>query len=186
MVSHFWSGCFEQLCHQLTSTCHRKSLQRQMSIQAAVPAPAPPQGGFQSKGGPKGKYALNLKKYGTPLPILLCSSPLHPSNKAVGHVQDPAQTQSTSFLSSFVTTLDPAKRVEIPTVTGVLDPDTQSVWVSDAQDMEVLFNRGFFGKGTLSRSDPSWRSRRIELVRGGDGGWGGSTNSSAGGRDDPR
>lgn len=141
-----------------------------MSIQASVPAPAPPPGGFQSKGGPRGKYALNLKKYGTPLPILLSSSPLHPSRKdATGPVQDPAQARPPSLLSALVGAFDPAKRVEIPTVVGTLDAATRSVWVSDPEGMEVLFNRGFFGKGTLSRSDPSWRQRRIELVRGGDG-----------------
>jgi len=33
--------------------------------------------------------------------------------------------------------------------------------------MDILFRRGFFGKGTLSRSEPSWRERRVDLVKGG-------------------
>lgn len=164
------------ICHQGSKVEMISGLQNNftlvnslMSIQASVPPPAAPRG-FQGKGGPRGKYAQNLKKYGTPLPILLSSSPLHSSYKDEGgHVVDPAQATATSLLSSFVTTLNPAKQVEVPTVIGTLDPQTQSVWVTDPEGMQILFNRGFFGKGTLSRSEPSWRQRRIELVRGGDG-----------------
>jgi tRNA-splicing endonuclease subunit Sen2 len=39
--------------------------------------------------------------------------------------------------------------------------------VVEREDMDILFRRGFFGKGTLSRSEPSWRERRIDLVKGG-------------------
>lgn len=36
--------------------------------------------------------------------------------------------------------------------------------VSDSQDMEKLWNEGFFGKGTLSRSDPSWFQRVLRRL----------------------
>ncbi|GAA6059751.1 hypothetical protein JCM10212_001959 [Sporobolomyces blumeae] len=39
-----------------------------------------------------------------------------------------------------------------------------SVWVSDENDMQRLWRQGFFGKGFLSRSEPSWR-RRVENRR---------------------
>lgn len=44
---------------------------------------------------------------------------------------------------------------------GVLDVATRSVWVLDMKDAMVLWQRGFFGKGDLSRSEPSWLARQI-------------------------
>lgn len=34
--------------------------------------------------------------------------------------------------------------------------------------MDLAFQKGFFGKGSLSRSEPSWRARRVGLLKGGD------------------
>lgn len=136
-----------------------------MSIPIAVPAPPGPRG-FQGKGG---RYRQNLQKYGTPLPLLLPSSPLHPAYPSTsGGVVDPATLKEPErgWLAS--AGLGRQTDVVVPAVVGVLDKDTGSVWV-EGEGMEVLFNRGFFGKGTLSRSDPSWRKRRMEQVRGGDG-----------------
>lgn len=39
--------------------------------------------------------------------------------------------------------------------------------MTNREDVETLFQKGFFGKGTLSRSDPTWRARRIDMVKGG-------------------
>ncbi|GAA5987499.1 hypothetical protein JCM10908_001979 [Rhodotorula pacifica] len=44
------------------------------------------------------------------------------------------------------------------------DEITQSVWVKDENDMLRLWRQGFFGKGFLSRSEPSWK-RRVENRR---------------------
>lgn len=44
------------------------------------------------------------------------------------------------------------------------DDITQSVWVKDDNDMMRLWRQGFFGKGFLSRSEPSWK-RRVENRR---------------------
>ncbi|GAA5960741.1 hypothetical protein JCM8115_001815 [Rhodotorula mucilaginosa] len=44
------------------------------------------------------------------------------------------------------------------------DDITQSVWVKDENDMMRLWRQGFFGKGFLSRSEPSWK-RRVENRR---------------------
>lgn len=44
------------------------------------------------------------------------------------------------------------------------DDITQSVWVKDEHDMMRLWRQGFFGKGFLSRSEPSWK-RRVENRR---------------------
>ena len=114
-----------------------------------------------SKPSNRSRYQVNLKKYGTPLPILLPSSPLHPSYK-------PPSKQAQSYLSTFLSVFEAASKIEMPSCTGLYDAVTRSVWVTDRQDMEILFNRGFFGKGTLSRSEPTWHARRLDQVRGGD------------------
>lgn len=43
--------------------------------------------------------------------------------------------------------------------------------------MDDLWRNGFFGKGTLSRSEPTWMSRKIEEQQKRDGN-GGSTGES--------
>lgn len=130
-------------------------------IPTAVPPPPAP--GFQSKGG-RSKHASNLKKYGTPLPILLPTSPLHPASKASS-----SSAAAPSLLSSFSSSnsAGASRAIEVPACIGILDPASQSVWVTDPRDMATLFNRGFFGKGSLSRSEPSWRQRRVDILRGG-------------------
>ena len=129
----------------------------------ATAGPSRPPGDFSSKpSGPRGRYAQNNKKYGTPLPILLPSSPLHPA------YQPPQKGSQPSFLSSLATSLRGSQAI-VPQCTGVYDAATRSVIVRDRKEMELLFQRGFFGKGTLSRSEPTWRDRRVDMVRGGDG-----------------
>ncbi|KAG2158294.1 uncharacterized protein EDB93DRAFT_657958 [Suillus bovinus] len=45
--------------------------------------------------------------------------------------------------------------------TALFDPLTRSAWVSNPGDATLLWQRGFFGKGDLSRSEPSWLARQI-------------------------
>ncbi|KAI0060932.1 tRNA-intron endonuclease catalytic domain-like protein [Artomyces pyxidatus] len=52
-------------------------------------------------------------------------------------------------------------RVVNPHCEGILDPPTRSVWVTNSTDAKILWRRGFFGKGNLSRSEPSWLARQI-------------------------
>ncbi|OXG86904.1 tRNA-splicing endonuclease subunit Sen2 [Cryptococcus neoformans var. grubii Br795] len=106
----------------------------------------------QSKLPPRARYAANNRKYGTPLPILFPSS---------------SSTSSKSILTSFLPSLSSA-RVEIQHITGEYDPTTGSVWITDPKMMDLAFQKGFFGKGSLSRSEPSWRARRVGLLKGGD------------------
>jgi len=42
---------------------------------------------------------------------------------------------------------------------GIWNPATRSVHVADADSMRDLWRQGFFGKGSLSRSEPSWLAR---------------------------
>ncbi|KDN42597.1 hypothetical protein K437DRAFT_237610 [Tilletiaria anomala UBC 951] len=46
-------------------------------------------------------------------------------------------------------------------VTGHFDPLTCSVWVTCPESATLLWRRGFFGKGSLSRSEPTWRERQV-------------------------
>ena len=50
-------------------------------------------------------------------------------------------------------------RLESPEVDGFLDLDTRSVWVENNDYGMMLWRRGFFGKGHLSRSEPTWSKR---------------------------
>jgi tRNA-splicing endonuclease subunit Sen2 len=58
-------------------------------------------------------------------------------------------------------------RVEHPHCEGILDPITRSVWVSNPDQSLILWRRGFFGKGNLSRSEPSWLARQINIRKNG-------------------
>ncbi|KAK4174397.1 putative tRNA-splicing endonuclease subunit sen-2 [Triangularia setosa] len=44
---------------------------------------------------------------------------------------------------------------------GIWDPDTCSVHVPDAASIRALWEQGFFGKGSLSRSEPNWLKREL-------------------------
>ncbi|TBU44003.1 hypothetical protein BD309DRAFT_66557 [Dichomitus squalens] len=52
-------------------------------------------------------------------------------------------------------------KIENPHCEGVFDPATRSVWITNERDSSILWRRGFFGKGDLSRSEPSWLARQI-------------------------
>ncbi|RHZ53028.1 hypothetical protein Glove_452g17 [Diversispora epigaea] len=43
---------------------------------------------------------------------------------------------------------------------GIFDSLSNSVIVCDKRDIEKLWKQGFFGKGNLSRSEPTWNNRR--------------------------
>lgn len=46
-----------------------------------------------------------------------------------------------------------------PVYRGWYDETTHSVWMSDEGDAFKLWTQGFFGKGNLSRSEPTWVAR---------------------------
>lgn len=48
---------------------------------------------------------------------------------------------------------------------GYFSPETRSVHVTDPRHARALWEMGFFGKGTLSRSEPSWLQREKVKVR---------------------
>ena len=50
-----------------------------------------------------------------------------------------------------------------PRCEGTFDPITRSVWITNSRDSMILWRRGFFGKGNLSRREPSWLVRQSQL-----------------------
>ncbi|GHJ85418.1 hypothetical protein NliqN6_1820 [Naganishia liquefaciens] len=156
---------------------------------------APARGGPSSRGNRGGKassYArtrANNLKYGTPLPIVLPASPLHPAyveppvpefilarrraqaaeRGETGPVEgEPSPRSSLSFLVQLLSKLSsskPSREAIIPRCKGTYDPLTRSVFVTSPEDRDILFDRGFFGKGNLSRSEASWKTRRVKLLQ---------------------
>lgn len=128
-----------------------------MSTSAApVPAPHTAEGASKPQAPrPPSRYQQNLKKYGNPLPLRLLDAPL----------EGPAP--SPSYLTSITPSFLRHRRIDVPSCTGTYDALTRSVWVTKRDDMEMLFCRGFFGKGTLSRSEATWKDRRVDMVKGG-------------------
>ncbi|KAE8145948.1 hypothetical protein BDV25DRAFT_59000 [Aspergillus avenaceus] len=62
-----------------------------------------------------------------------------------------------SVLLSYLTYLISPPRHEVHS--AYFDPDTSSVHVTDPKAIRALWEMGFFGKGSLSRSEPSWLER---------------------------
>ncbi|GAB1314593.1 tRNA splicing endonuclease subunit sen2 [Madurella fahalii] len=44
---------------------------------------------------------------------------------------------------------------------GIWDPETRSVHVRDPASIRALWEQGFYGKGSLSRSEPNWLKREL-------------------------
>ncbi|KAI0741551.1 hypothetical protein C8Q80DRAFT_1194920 [Daedaleopsis nitida] len=101
---------------------------------------------FRQKGSQKGgaRRAENNRIYAHPLPLVF-SAP--ETRSGFGHILGVFGYSST--------------RLESPHCEGILDPATRSVWITNEKDSSILWRRGFFGKGDLSRSEPSWLARQI-------------------------
>ncbi|TFL01912.1 hypothetical protein BDV98DRAFT_44343 [Pterulicium gracile] len=91
-----------------------------------------------------GKRGENNRIYANPLPLLF---PDPPSRVA-------------SVVGLLGLSLAP---IENPHCTGVFDDATRSVWICNSHDSTILWRRGMFGKGDLSRSEPSWLARQTNL-----------------------
>ncbi|KAJ7460602.1 hypothetical protein FB451DRAFT_1181618 [Mycena latifolia] len=94
-----------------------------------------------------GRRNNNNQIYGCPLPLVFWYPP---------------KSRVRSLLGLVGLTLT---RVETPQCQGIFDEATRSVWVSSRNDSTILWRRGFFGKGDLSRSEPSWLARQINAGR---------------------
>ena len=89
----------------------------------------------------------NNRIYANPLPVIFSNPP-------------PSRLRSIlSFVGLSLTD------VANPHCEGIFDPTTRSVWVYDPKHSKLLWQRGFFGKGNLSRSEPSWLARQLNIRR---------------------
>ncbi|WWC68397.1 uncharacterized protein I206_102323 [Kwoniella pini CBS 10737] len=103
----------------------------------------------------------NQKKYSNPLPILINSSNSSDKNSS---------TLKSSIINSYIpsfSNLNKKEIINLPNCIGTFDNITRSIWIEDEKSKLILFNRGFFGKGNLSRSEPSWKQRKLDLLKGG-------------------
>ncbi|KAH9939139.1 hypothetical protein B0H21DRAFT_698568 [Amylocystis lapponica] len=107
-------------------------------------APNPTRTAGKKQGG--ARRAENNRIYGNPLPLIFLR-PEETARYAAHHILGLFGLSSARALN--------------PHCEGVFDPDTRSVWVSNSRDSTILWQRGFFGKGDLSRSEPSWQARQI-------------------------
>ncbi|EPQ30841.1 uncharacterized protein PFL1_01739 [Pseudozyma flocculosa PF-1] len=126
-------------------------------------------------GAGKKATALKNQTYAKPLPTTLDSRPASadpevPATPAdllgsllwllsLGYYQTrPSSTASSSSQAS----TSRAAQQDDDVATAFYDPHTHTVWVTDMdRGIKVLWQRGFFGKGNLSRSEPTWRQRKI-------------------------
>lgn len=123
-------------------------------------APTQPSQPTQSEPGASQKRynhraALN-ELYKHPLPLAFPGPPAPAS----------ASLWTTIFSDAFGKVKAPV--FENPHCQGVWDSFSGSVWVKAEVDQDILWRRGNFGKGSLSRSEPSWWRRRVREVTGSD------------------
>lgn len=99
--------------------------------------------------GGKGKRSRDNRNliYGNALPIIPEKSGTWPS-------------RALNILGFSLTT------ISNPRCVGIFDIKSRSVWIVNERDTNILWQRGFFGKGNLSRSEPSWLARRINQLNG--------------------
>lgn len=95
---------------------------------------------FSGKGG-AGKRNENNRVYAKPLPVLF---------------QDISPWPLRPLLNLGLS----LTKFESPECEAFFDPVTRSVWVINPNDAMILWRRGFFGKGNLSRSEPTWLARQ--------------------------
>ncbi|KAI0794017.1 hypothetical protein C8Q74DRAFT_1193999 [Fomes fomentarius] len=100
------------------------------------------QKGSQKSGA---RRAENNRIYAHPLPLVF-SPPEPKSQRRFGHIG--------IFGSA-------GPLLGNPHCEGIFDSATRSVWITNQRDSLILWRRGFFGKGDLSRSEPSWLARQI-------------------------
>lgn len=122
----------------LIDSPHRDSILPIMSMIAPANRTRGP-----NKGG--GRRNENNRIYAHPLPLIFSADP-------------PSHFRSLLGLVGLSLT-----EVLNPHCEGFFDPSTRSVWVSNPKDSTILWRRGFFGKGDLSRSEPSWLARQINI-----------------------
>lgn len=116
------------------------------------------------KGAPGAGRAEKNRMYRHPLPLL----DVPPADAAVfARIDARAHTQSGGVWARLARWWhgSAAPKDDINPVVGTYDALTRSVWVTDPAGAAILWRRGFFGKGSLSRSEPTHLARREHTRR---------------------
>ncbi|TGO25490.1 hypothetical protein BPAE_0079g00380 [Botrytis paeoniae] len=100
---------------------------------------------------PPSKFQQLNKLYGLPAPIRTFPLPtLIPHNPlSLFHILYVWLSQTINRPSSHFDTL----------YQGWFSPETRSIHITDSRSIRGLWEQGFYGKGSLSRSEPSWLTR---------------------------
>ncbi|KAJ9478838.1 tRNA-splicing endonuclease subunit SEN2 [Pseudozyma hubeiensis] len=138
------------------------------SSKAGAKGPAP----RAVTGAGKKATAQKNQLYSKPIPVVLDIT----NNTAID-----AKTSDTTLWSTICTLLtlgyyapssQPAaasategSAKETEKVSVYYDRQLQTIWVEElVQGIRLLWQRGFFGKGNLSRSEPTWRQRKVNEI----------------------
>lgn len=132
------------------------------TMATSVVAPPPPIPSSSAGGPPPAGKRLNYRQqlaetYKNSLPII----PPPPPPRSSG-----APTVLAALSKAYLAQEQASVPLENPKCVGTWDPFTGSVWVSARGVGDVLWTRGNFGKGTLSRSEPSWWKRTVRELTG--------------------
>ncbi|PWZ01495.1 hypothetical protein BCV70DRAFT_198928 [Testicularia cyperi] len=132
-------------------------------------------------GAGKRGTAQKNQLYARPLPVRLDTEQHATSSPSAPHAASSLwNTLCTTLTLGFYTPTGPSTSTVSPEggvtsqdsgsadaalVSVLYDRKLQTVWVSDMeQGLRMLWRRGFFGKGNLSRSEPAWRQRKINEI----------------------
>ncbi|KAK6354538.1 hypothetical protein TWF696_003681 [Orbilia brochopaga] len=122
------------------------STSQDAAVDVAVAVPSHP------ATAPKPKRPNYAVIHAAPVPLALYHSPpLIPHNPL-------------SFLHHLYLYLFPPTCSHETTYTGVFSPVTMSVEIRDPQAVLDLWQKGFWGKGSLSRSEPTWLNRELRRL----------------------
>lgn len=105
----------------------------------------------QIQGAGKKATQAKRKAFANPLPVGISFTQ--------GNIQGASRTwwdwfnESTKWMTENLFTTAPLYH-------GWYDPLTKSVWMRDKGEALNLWTHGFFGKGSLSRSEPTWNARK--------------------------
>jgi len=149
--------------------------------------PPPPAPGAPLAVTGKARNALKNALYAHPLPL---DAPA-PSSGGAAQAKAAAAQQQQQGWAEWLRSLVPFARTQqeqrLPVVLGTWDPLTRCVWLqitpsaaapaaagpssrpanaaAQSAAVRLLWERGFFGKGSLSRSEPTWRDRKANAIR---------------------
>ncbi|EFE44858.1 hypothetical protein TRV_00338 [Trichophyton verrucosum HKI 0517] len=99
-----------------------------------------------AKGRPRRPNYKHIHRF--PLPITV-----HPLPPLIPHNPLSLLSIALSYLTFYISPPQPI------TCSAYFDACTSSIQVTDSKTIRILWEMGFFGKGSLSRSEPSWLER---------------------------